>query len=248
MGNPFAQFTESFKKGEMIFREGEVGSEMFVVHSGEVEIVKRIGDKEETLAIMEKGDFFGEMALLEGLPRTADAKAHVDSDVIRINGAVFDKMIKANIEIAVRMMRKLSVRVREANERLENIMMTSDEAPRSKPPAAEQELGGVQAFLTVNPAGTRHPITAAQVTVGRFDPVTGIKPDIDLTKEEMGRSVSRRHAKIIYSDGTFYLAEEIGTLNNTAVNSKRVETGVLTPLQEGDLITLGGVEATFHIA
>jgi len=62
--------------GEVIFREGDVGDEMFVVLDGRVMISKYIpGAGEEALAFLERGDWFGEMALIDGKPRSADAKA-----------------------------------------------------------------------------------------------------------------------------------------------------------------------------
>lgn len=62
---------------QMIFREGEPGSEMYVVLEGRVMISKYIpGGGEEALAFLERGDYFGEMALIDNQPRSADAKAH----------------------------------------------------------------------------------------------------------------------------------------------------------------------------
>jgi CRP-like cAMP-binding protein len=51
--------------GDYVFREGELGTEMYIVQEGQVEILKRIGGEERQLAVLEKGDFFGEMSLLE---------------------------------------------------------------------------------------------------------------------------------------------------------------------------------------
>ncbi len=64
---------------------------------------------------LEKGDFFGEMALLEALPRTADAIALTEVHVVAINGSRFDEMLRKNPEVAVRIIRKYSKRLREAN-------------------------------------------------------------------------------------------------------------------------------------
>src|SRR5262245_53217185 len=95
---------------------------MFIVQSGAVEIFRSLGGKEQVLAVMEKGDFFGEMSILEGSARTASARASMDSEIIEITSAVFDKMIRGNIEIAVRMLRKLSSRLQEANRKVENLI------------------------------------------------------------------------------------------------------------------------------
>jgi CRP-like cAMP-binding protein len=74
---------ERFSSGEVIFREGDQGDKMYVVLSGRVMISKRIpGAGEEALAFLERGDYFGEMALIDNEPRSASAKAHDDSAVI----------------------------------------------------------------------------------------------------------------------------------------------------------------------
>ena len=66
-----------FAAGAYLFQEGDEGSEMYVILEGRVVISKFIpGAGEEALAILERGDFFGEMSLIDGEPRSADAKAH----------------------------------------------------------------------------------------------------------------------------------------------------------------------------
>src|SRR6266446_10792280 len=120
-GDPFKEFTVKHRKGETIYVEGDLGSEMYVVQSGAVRIYRSIGGVKQELAIMEKGDFFGEIAVLEGLPRTASAEALDECEIIEINSTTFDKMIRANIEIAVRMLRKLSNRLQEATRKLESL-------------------------------------------------------------------------------------------------------------------------------
>lgn len=74
---------EKLGEGEVIFREGEVGDAMYVVLDGKVMISKSIpGAGEEALAFLERGDYFGEMALIDNKPRSADAKAHHGGAVV----------------------------------------------------------------------------------------------------------------------------------------------------------------------
>ena len=73
--SPFAKFLTRFSKGDFIFRQGEEGDEMYIVQSGQVAIRKVIAGKRKTVNVLEKGDFFGEMSVLESLPRDADATA-----------------------------------------------------------------------------------------------------------------------------------------------------------------------------
>jgi CRP-like cAMP-binding protein len=112
--NPFQNFMIEFGAGQRIFSEGDPGAVMYIVHSGQVSLFRLIEDEKHALGIMEKGDFFGEMSILESLPRTTCAEAVENSQLIEINNMTFDKMIKSNIEIAIRMLRKLSIRLREA--------------------------------------------------------------------------------------------------------------------------------------
>src|SRR2546428_13364275 len=99
--DPFKEFAVKRKKGETIYVDGDLGSEMYVVQSGAVRIFRTIAGVKQELAIMEKGDFFGEIAVLEGLPRTASAEALDDSELIEINSPKVDTMIRADTEIPI---------------------------------------------------------------------------------------------------------------------------------------------------
>ena len=111
-------YTVEFDAGEFIFNEGDLGMEMYIIHEGRIEILKQIQTDQRQLAVLEKGDFFGEMSILEDLPRTAAARALTPVKLLLINGATFDQMLRTNPEIAVRMMRKLSRRLRETDHLL----------------------------------------------------------------------------------------------------------------------------------
>src|SRR6185503_7581643 len=117
--NDFEEYLARIPAGGVIFDEGEVGTEMFVIQSGTVEIFKRVKQAEKQIATLEKGDFFGEMSILEEVPRTAIARAKTDVELVRINQSTFDEMLRHNSEIAVRMLRKLSRRLRETTKLLE---------------------------------------------------------------------------------------------------------------------------------
>ncbi|HXI02674.1 MAG TPA: cyclic nucleotide-binding domain-containing protein, partial [Candidatus Saccharimonadales bacterium] len=118
MANPFKDYIVKLRAGDLVFNEGDPGTEMYIVQSGAVEIYNEGARGRRVLALMEKGDFFGEMALLDGAPHAATARAVEDVELIEINSTLFDRMIKANAEIAVRMLRKLSIRLRAANRGL----------------------------------------------------------------------------------------------------------------------------------
>jgi len=114
--------------GTVLFREGDAGRTMYVIRSGKVNIVKRISDNEITLAVLGPGEFFGEMALLEGLPRSAGATVVDDALLIELEQNAFETLVRKNGEIAVRLMRRLSSRLREADRQIQALMSRSGAA------------------------------------------------------------------------------------------------------------------------
>lgn len=236
--------------GEYVFEEGDLGTEMFIIQSGQVEILKRIAGSETCLAVLEKGDFFGEMSLLEDLPRAASVRAVSDLKLLEIGGATFDQMLRSNPEIAVRILRKLSRRLRQTDELLRETLGTSEtEAAAGVPRADEKRPATGPESLVHEKSGMEFPLSASsETTIGRKDPVTGIYPDVDLTPLDHQRSISRRHAKVYRRGGKFFLAEDIGTMNGTFVNGGRLETGVPAEIVEGDEVRVGLVDLVLKIA
>lgn len=117
------KFGKKVMAGTVLFKDGEAGHQMFVIHSGKIKITKNIGDVEKTLAILPAGEFFGEMAILNDEPRTATAIVEEDSQLLVIDPKTFEAMIKGNSEIALRMIKKLSQRLKQADEQIESLMI-----------------------------------------------------------------------------------------------------------------------------
>lgn len=113
------------KPGDALFHEGDDGDAMYIVLEGRVRISKHIpGAGEEALAILERGDYFGEMALIDRQPRSAEAKAH-DADgavVLMIPKDVIDGLLDIRKVSSVRLLKilcaLLSHRLREIDEKL----------------------------------------------------------------------------------------------------------------------------------
>ena len=252
--HPFQNFMVRYGGSERIFTEGDLGTTMYIVHSGKVRLFRMVEGQKRSHGVMEKGDFFGEMSILEGLPRTASAEAVEDTELIEINSMTFDKMIKGNIEIAIRMLRKLSIRLRETERRLEEIQVGGAMAaqagrPAARPqprPSASDAKKGSGARLEVEGESTIFSLPDDETLIGRYDPVTDTRPDVDLTQVDLKRSVSRRHARVARNaDGTF-ITEEVGALNGTFVNGTKLVTGRPHPLEEGDKVSLGMVKLVYR--
>ena len=99
-------------------------------------------------------------------------------------------------------------------------------------------------FVSVH-TGNVFPVFKSDSLIGRYDSVTGMGPEIDLTNEDQSRNISRRHARIVVKDGKHFIAEEIGTMNGTFLNGQKLANGVLTPLKDGDALTLCRLELNF---
>jgi CRP-like cAMP-binding protein len=109
--------------GTFIFKENEQGNEMYVIEKGRVRISKNVpGIGEEALAILEPGSYFGEMAVVEDTPRSADAIAHSPLVLQVITKEALDELMFIDKEIAYILLwtfvRTLSERLRETNEKI----------------------------------------------------------------------------------------------------------------------------------
>ncbi|MBN2492941.1 MAG: Crp/Fnr family transcriptional regulator [Deltaproteobacteria bacterium] len=119
----FERFGREFPVGTVVFSEGDVGNEMYVIQSGKVNIVKKARDAEKVLVTLGPGAFFGEMAIINQKPRSASAVVVEEARLLVIGPKTFDAMIRGNAEIAVRMIKILAQRLQEADEQIENLML-----------------------------------------------------------------------------------------------------------------------------
>ena len=253
--DPFSQLLKHFPKGHVLFHEGDEGEEMYILRAGKVAIKKRVPHGEVTLAVLEKGDFFGEMAILERMPRSASAEMVEDGDLVVIGSDVFGDMIKNTPEIAVRMLRKYSIRLRETTRQIEQMSfgggtvtgVSEAQEPPTRPPGRSVQAEAI-AFFVSKPTGNVFPVFKSDSLLGRYDSVTGMSPEVDLSNEDQSRNISRRHARLVLKDGKPYIAEEIGTMNGTFLNGQKLATGVLTPIKDWDELTLCRLSLTFKVS
>ena len=105
-----------FGVGDVIFEEGSSGRELFVVLEGRVDIAKLNGASKTVIVTLGKGEFFGEMAVIDGSSRSATAIAAApDTRVMRINHARFVYLVSQQPAFALMVMDALSKRLRASN-------------------------------------------------------------------------------------------------------------------------------------
>ena len=105
---------ETFEKGQFIVNEGDLGKEMYMIVKGEVEVVSG----GNVLAVMKEGSGFGEMALIDSQPRSADIIARNDVLVLKMESDDFLEILKQRDEVALGVIRVLTGRIRELNAKL----------------------------------------------------------------------------------------------------------------------------------
>ncbi len=245
----FQHIIVRYAVGDRIFTEGDLGATMYIVQSGKVRLFRISAEHKRTDAVLEKGDFFGEASVIDGLSRTSSAEAIEDAELVEINATTFDRMIKANIEIAVRMLRKLSLRLRDAERRLDDLGPAPAPlapAPRVLALGAAAGEGRSAVRLEVEGESMTFPLSDSDSLIGRYDPITDLKPDVDLSSLDLKRTVSRSHARIFRTSEGRFIAEEVGAMNSTLVNGTRLVTGRPHRLADGDRITLGAVKLVFR--
>jgi len=115
-----SKFRQSYRKSEVIFKEGSAGSEMYLIHSGRVLLsVRQDETREVLLVVLNPGDFFGEMALVDDSPRSATASAvEDDTELIIMDRARFLFMVRQQPEFALSLMHTLCRRLRDMDKRL----------------------------------------------------------------------------------------------------------------------------------
>jgi len=233
------------KANEPIFKQGDPGKIMYVVQEGQVEVLQEVGEIEIQVAVLERGDFFGEMAVLEDEARSHSIRAlEGGAKLVTISRSGFQTMLKRNPEIAVRMIRKLGKRLLNAEDML--LRAYAGSAVKSGETAGPDATPGNARFLYVV---ENHEVCLPEqeeITIGRLDPVNHIHPDVDLTRIDIQLTTSRRHARLLRQSNGFFIQEEQAT-NGTFVNSQRISAERPIEIRSGDDIMFGAVHMRFLV-
>lgn len=126
------EIERQYADGDIIFREGDETREMYVVQRGAVAITRMVNGREVVIETRGKGDFIGEMALLESLPRSATARAQGPTSLLVIYTGGFIQKLRRDPTFAFEMLQKLSSRFRKVHEQLMALMEEKDRSEGEK--------------------------------------------------------------------------------------------------------------------
>ncbi|HUI93146.1 MAG TPA: cyclic nucleotide-binding domain-containing protein [Chitinivibrionales bacterium] len=129
-----------YKKGETVFNEGEPGAGMYIVKSGEVEITRKMGNGAElALALVKEQGFFGELALLDEIPRSASARAVADTVLFAFSKPSLESLCRRNPRLGIKILSNLSrvickrlVKSNDAMEQLQDRLGKQDGEDKSQ--------------------------------------------------------------------------------------------------------------------
>lgn len=121
-------FLQSYKKDSLILSEEDAGNALFVIISGKVKVVRSdSGEKEVILAILNESDFFGEMALLDGLNRSANVIATEDSKLFIIQRSEFLGLLRKYPDVSIALLQELSTRLRASSMKIKALSLKDAE-------------------------------------------------------------------------------------------------------------------------
>jgi len=116
------ELIEEYQDGDCIFEEGDLGRDLYIVQMGSVVVVKEAGLQKIEIAQFQKGDFFGDMALLQSIPRYAGAYAKGPTKLLILKPAGFLLKIRRDPTFAFEMLQQMSMRVKVSNDRLMEVI------------------------------------------------------------------------------------------------------------------------------
>src|SRR5262245_3600300 len=151
-----ARFGFSFEAGDVLFREGDLGTQAYLLEEGRIRLIKRVRGVERSLMVLKPGDFFGESALMAGATRSSTAIAVSAGNALALDAATLTNLLQKNPDIAGRIVQQLVRRLRDAEDQIEIMMLTDTQSKvvsallKLAQQARDQGGGPVTAF-TISP-------------------------------------------------------------------------------------------------
>lgn len=132
------------RTGELVLREGEVGRSCLILVSGQLDVIKRVGDRDRQLAALPPGTLLGQVALIDRAPRTATVCARTDAVLLELGRDVFEGLLRAQSPLALRFQEQIAVagarQLRSSTTALARIIEATEAAPALRPVDALESL------------------------------------------------------------------------------------------------------------
>lgn len=222
----------ALQPGQRLFSEGERGSTVYFIETGQLELLKRQGAEDVRLALLEGGELVGEAQALLGGPRTFSVQAVQASQLLAVEADALVMLLGAHPDVGLAMLRRLAPRL--------------EAALLARLPAGSVACASAAARLVHAESGREFPLPAGdEVRLGRADARSTSLPDLDLAGIDPTRSLSRRHARIVREASAFLLFEEPRVANGTFLNGAKLPPEKRVPLKPGDELRLGVVDLIF---
>ena len=109
------KFGVSLSRGTTVFREGDPGGSVYVIRTGKVRVLKNSAGRQRVVITLGPGDFFGEMAVVTGRPRSATVEVVEDAELLKVPAGKLQEMVAGTGEVAIRLIRHLAERLEHAN-------------------------------------------------------------------------------------------------------------------------------------
>jgi CRP/FNR family cyclic AMP-dependent transcriptional regulator len=209
-----------FEPQEVVIKEGSKGTSAYIILSGAVEVIKRSGDREVTVATLEVGQVFGEMGLIEDRPRSATVRALRELKVRCIDREQFNELLKTKPSVLIPIMKSLFEKLRQASD-----MLVERSVSGEKPKAAERTFEVIMEGQTEEAGRV---LDNRSLCITKFPFLIGREsknPDADVfynndlcIKEEKPYVVSRNHLAISNEGGMVWVVDRgsaFGTIVNT---------------------------------
>lgn len=115
--------------GTTVFRQGDLGGSVYVIRAGKVRVLKESKGRRRMVTTLGPGDFFGEMAVVTGRPRTATVEVVEDAELLKVPADKLQDMVAGTGEVAIRLIRHLADRLEQAN-RFIDVLLEGDPTAR----------------------------------------------------------------------------------------------------------------------
>ena len=119
------RFGVRLSEGTTVFRQGDPGGSMYVIRAGKVRLLKESHGRQRVVTTLGPGDFFGEMAVVTGQPRSATAEVMEEAELLKVPAGKLQEMVAGTGEIAIRLIRHLAERLENAN-RFIDVLLEDD--------------------------------------------------------------------------------------------------------------------------